>query len=229
MHHTECALEMIRQSDASRSFVVAQLGQSLDGRIALPSGESKYINGSSALDHLHRLRAAVDAVIVGVGTVIADDPLLTVRRVTGRTPTRVIIDPNGRLPGARRCLDTNDGPLVLLRRRGCEAPIPASADCLYLDATEHGFSCEAIIQALAQHGLRRLLVEGGAATVSRFFEEGQLDRIHLLIGPVFLGAGKNGIDIRPPSCLASAVRVSPKIYPLDGGEVLIDCPLERRP
>jgi riboflavin-specific deaminase-like protein len=228
MYDTERALDTIRQADASRPFVVAQLGQSLDGRIALPSGESKYINGPSALDHLHRLRAAVDAVVVGVGTVIADDPLLTVRRVAGRNPARVIIDPNGRLLSPRRCFDSNDAPLILLRRRGCVAPVPSRAECLYLDATERGFSCEAIVRTLAQHGFRRLLVEGGAATVSRFFEERQLDRLHILVGPVFLGAGKSGIEFHPPSCLASAVRVSPAIYPLGDGEVLIDCPLERR-
>jgi len=75
-------------------FVIAQLGQSLDGRIATLSGDSKYINGASALDHLHRLRARVDAVVVGVGTVVADDPLLTVRRAGGRNPARVVLDPN---------------------------------------------------------------------------------------------------------------------------------------
>ncbi|MEL6128139.1 MAG: RibD family protein, partial [Pseudomonadota bacterium] len=78
--------------------VVAQLGQTLDGRIATVTGASKYINGHSALDHLHRLRAHVDAVVVGVGTAIADDPQLTVRRVDGQSPARVVIDPRGRMP-----------------------------------------------------------------------------------------------------------------------------------
>jgi diaminohydroxyphosphoribosylaminopyrimidine deaminase / 5-amino-6-(5-phosphoribosylamino)uracil reductase len=81
-----------------RPFVVAQLGQSLDGRIATVTGDSKYINGEAALDHLHAIRAHVDAVVVGIGTVIADDPQLTVRRAEGRNPARVIIDPRGRLP-----------------------------------------------------------------------------------------------------------------------------------
>ena len=98
------ALEPIARSDPARSYVVAQLGQSLDGRIATPTGASKYINGPNALDFLHQLRASVDAVVVGIGTVIADDPLLTVRRVPGRSPSRVIIDPNGRLPKRAKCL-----------------------------------------------------------------------------------------------------------------------------
>ncbi len=86
MTNAERALDAVRRGCATRPFVVAQLGQSLDGRIALPSGESRDINGAAALDHLHRLRAAVDAVIVGVGTVTADDPQLTVRRVGEETP-----------------------------------------------------------------------------------------------------------------------------------------------
>src|SRR3954454_19347186 len=91
-------LSHIRDAPIDRPFVVAQLGQSLDGRIATSTGASRSINGTCALDHLHRLRAHVDAVIVGVGTVIADNPMLTVRRVPGPNPARVFIDPHGRLP-----------------------------------------------------------------------------------------------------------------------------------
>src|SRR5581483_11308454 len=82
--------------------VVAQVGQSLDGRIATESGHSHYINGPGSLTHLHRLRSLVDAVLIGVGTAIADDPQLTVRRVSGPQPARVIIDPRGRLSAQAR-------------------------------------------------------------------------------------------------------------------------------
>src|SRR5262249_27646232 len=78
--------------------VVAQIGQSLDGRIATVSGHSKYINGATGLAHLHRLRSLVDAVVVGIGTALADDPQLTVRLVQGPNPARVVIDPKRRLP-----------------------------------------------------------------------------------------------------------------------------------
>ena len=77
--------ELIDAASEDKPFVVAQLGQSLDGRIATPTGASRYINGTCALDHLHQLRAHVDAVVVGVGTVIADNPMLTVRRVPAAT------------------------------------------------------------------------------------------------------------------------------------------------
>ena len=81
--------------------VVGQCGQSIDARIATASGHSHYINGAEGLAHLHRLRALVDAVVVGVGTALADDPQLTVRRVAGPNPARVVIDPNGRLAPTR--------------------------------------------------------------------------------------------------------------------------------
>src|SRR5215470_10861449 len=85
-------------------MVVAQLGQSIDGRIATATGHSKYINNAAGLDHLHRLRALVDAVVIGVGTAVCDDPELTVRRVTGPNPARVVIDPPGRLSATARLL-----------------------------------------------------------------------------------------------------------------------------
>ena len=89
-------------------IVVGQIGQSLDGRIATPAGHSHYVNGDDGLAHLHRLRALVDAVVVGIGTVLADDPQLTVRRVNGPHPARVVIDPNGKLPRTARVL-ADDG------------------------------------------------------------------------------------------------------------------------
>src|SRR5881397_1324543 len=92
----------LRKGTVDDLVIVGQIGQSLDGRIATESGHSKYINGPAGLLHLHRLRALMDAVVVGVGTAIADDPQLTVRQVAGPHPARVVIDPNGRLPASAR-------------------------------------------------------------------------------------------------------------------------------
>src|SRR5215470_8789505 len=92
----------LRATPSGRPMVVGQIGQSLDGRIATPSGHSCYINGPEGIAHLHRLRALVDAVVVGAGTVRADDPQLTVRCVTGPNPVRVVIDPRGTLPAQSR-------------------------------------------------------------------------------------------------------------------------------
>src|SRR5690349_18726706 len=94
----------LRQGIKDDLVVVGQFGQSIDARIATPTGHSHYINGTAGLAHLHRLRALVDAVVVGIGTAVADDPLLTVRHVAGPSPARVVIDPSGRLPATARLL-----------------------------------------------------------------------------------------------------------------------------
>src|ERR1700747_420767 len=107
----------LRAGSIDDLVVVGQLGQSLDGRIATNSGHSKYINCEAGLDHLHRLRALMDAVVIGVGTALADNPQLTVRRVAGPNPARVILDPHGRLRPDARVL-TADGT----RRLGGATP-----------------------------------------------------------------------------------------------------------
>ena len=103
----------LRKGAVDDLVVVGQIGQSLDGRIATASGHSKYINGPAGIEHLHRLRALVDIIVVGVGTAIADDPQLTVRQVSGPQPVRAVIDPNGRL-GSDARLFADDGVRRLL-------------------------------------------------------------------------------------------------------------------
>ena len=98
-------------------LVVAQAGQSLDGRIATASGHSHYVTGPGDIRRLHRLRALVDAVIVGAGAIAADDPRLTVREADGDNPLRVVIDPNGRLDRSRRVFRDGAAPTVVIRRR----------------------------------------------------------------------------------------------------------------
>src|SRR5215813_10062990 len=98
----------LREGTIDDLVLVGQCGQSIDARIATSSGQSHYINGEPGLIHLHRLRALVDAIVIGVGTAITDDPQLTVRRVEGPNPARVIVDPNGRLRSTARVL-ANDG------------------------------------------------------------------------------------------------------------------------
>ncbi len=204
-----------------RPFVVAQLGQSLDGRIAIENGESKWINKQDALVHVHRVRAAVDAVVVGVGTVAADDPMLNVRHVAGRSPARVIIDPTGRLSASAQCLSDDGCRRIVIR--AVEAPMPAGTEELRITG-ENGRLCpKAIVAGLFGLGLRSLLIEGGANTVSGFIAAGAVDRLHVLVAPVILGSGKSGLALPPIVRLTDALRPKTDVHVLDDGDVLFDC------
>lgn len=219
----------LAHAPASRPFVVAQLGQSLDGRIATLSGESRWINKDAALDHVHRLRALVDAVVVGVGTVVADDPLLNVRRVQGRHPARVVIDPSGRTPADARCLATEDGTRrIVVTTPDAEVRCRKTTEVVRLHRGAQGaLDPNHIVATLAEMGLHRLLIEGGASTVSQFMDAGALDRLHVLVAPVILGSGKTGLGLQPIARLADARRPCTKVYVLADGDVLFDCDMRR--
>jgi diaminohydroxyphosphoribosylaminopyrimidine deaminase / 5-amino-6-(5-phosphoribosylamino)uracil reductase len=210
---------------ADQPFVIAQLGQSLDGRIATLSGDSKYINGASALDHLHWLRAEVDAVIVGVGTVVADDPLLTVRRVKGCSPARVVIDPSGRVPVQARCLRDDGARRIVVTRE--ETKAPEAFDVLRLPSNGRSLCPRTIVAALGQRGFRRLLIEGGARTISSFIDAGCVHRLHVLIAPLILGSGKSALDLKPIDTLSEALRPTARAHVLSDGNVLFDCSLRQ--
>lgn len=185
-------------------YAIAQLGQSLDGRIATATGESHYITGITSRVHLHRLRALVDAVIVGVGTVAADDPELTVRHVEGESPVRVVLDPHARVPPARR-LFRGEGPLVWHAiGHGCAAAPNARA--LELEAAAPPAIARELLARLAAAGFRRVLIEGGATTVSTFLAAGCVNRMHLVVAPILLGAGCPSFRVAGRDRLADALR-----------------------
>ena len=222
-------LAPIRAADPARPFVVAQLGQTLDGRIATASGESRWINRDAALDHVHALRAAVDAVVVGVGTVIADDPQLNVRRVAGRNPARVVIDPRGRLPAGARLLEGGDGARrIVVRDPATRARLPAGVELLPVARVDGTMPPLQVIAALHALGLHRLLIEGGAVTVSAFIDAGAVDRLHVLVAPMLFGSGKAGLSLTPIARLADAMRPVTTVHVLDDGDVLFDCDLRSR-
>lgn len=212
-----------------RSLVIGQLGQSLDGRIATPTGDSKYISGACALDHLHRLRAAVDAVVVGVATALADDPLLNVRRVPGRHPVRVIIDPKGRVDPALRCLrDDGVRRLILRGTQSRAVAAPPGTQCLFLPLDADGRMAPAdILACLRGEGLARILIEGGPQTLAAFIAADCVDRLHVVVSPVILGSGRTGLDLAPIATLSEARRPHAEVTVFPDGDVLFDCDLRR--
>ncbi len=195
-------------------WCVAQLGQSLDGCVATHSGDSYFVTGAESLLHLHRLRALCDAVLVGAGTVAADNPQLTTRRVPGPHPTRVVLDPRARLDGRARVFTDAQAPtLWLCDARHADVARAALAGAAtevmglegLLDPTG-ALQPERVVAALASRGLQRLFVEGGGVTVSRFMAAGCLDRLHLVVAPVLIGAGRRGLQLPPWATMADCPR-----------------------
>jgi riboflavin-specific deaminase-like protein len=211
-----------------RSYVMAQLGQSLDGRIANGSGESRYINCPHGITHLHRLRALVDAVLIGAGTAITDDPRLDVRHVEGDNPARVVLDPRGRVPASLRLFRNDGARRIAVVGEEAAVDLPAGVEVLRLRRDKNGFAPCDVVAALRSAGLDRLLVEGGSRTVSRFLDTGALDRLHLMVAPIVLGDGPAGISLETPRPLSECVRPPTRVYRL-GGDVLFDCDLAPGP
>ena len=204
--------------------IVGQIGQSLDGRIATETGHSKYINGPAGLAHLHRLRTLVDGVVIGVGTAIADDPLLTARRVSGPQPIRVVIDPGGRLGAAARVFAADGVRRLLITARGTPCAPPPGVEVVALPLVDGQLAPAAILTALAARGMRRVLIEGGADTVSRFIAAGCLDRLHVVISPVIIGSGRASVILPEIERIDHALRPPIRVHLIDD-EVLFDCNL----
>lgn len=206
-------------------ILVGQLGQSLDGQIATATGQSKYINGQTGLRHLHELRAWADVVVVGVGTVIADNPKLTVRLAAGTNPDRVVLDPNGRVPLDAVCL-LDDGVRRMVLTNGDCAPLagPSGLTQIKFAVTGEGSQIDTgqFRSWLKEQGWHRVLIEGGAVTLSRFLAQGTLDHLHLIVSPVFLGPGVVGVQADPIGQLSQAKRFKARSYGL-GDELLIEC------
>ncbi len=202
--------------------VIGQIGQSLDGRIATESGHSKYINGPGGLTHLHRLRSLVDAVVIGVGTALADDPQLTVRRVAGPQPARVVLDPKGRLPASAKIFTSDGGRSLLVTAEGTRHATGADIEVVTLPAADGRIAPPTLLAALAERGMHRILIEGGANTVSLFLAAGCFDRLHVMVAPIILGSGRESFILPPVERADQALHIPIRTFRLDE-DILFDC------
>jgi 3,4-dihydroxy 2-butanone 4-phosphate synthase/GTP cyclohydrolase II len=202
--------------EAGPRLTIAQLAQSADGFIASRTGDANHVSGPEDRRHLHRLRALVDAVVVGAATVLADDSQLTVRAVDGTSPVRVVLDPRGRVPADVRVLE--DGLAPTLWVLGPSAPEPESVkphvELVRLGLADGGFAPSAVLAELRSRGLGRVLVEGGGRLVSAFLAAGVLDQLWLTTAPTFIGDGVPGIRFAGADRISHALRAPTRRYVL---------------
>jgi len=201
--------------------IVAQIGQSLDGRVATVSGDAQDVSGPDGLAHLHRMRALSDAVVIGVKTALQDNPRLTVRLVEGDSPARVVIDPDGRLPDDADLLRDASARRIVIQ--AVDRPRASGVEVLRLPR-DRWISPHDIVAALSALGFRRMLIEGGGITIAQFYEAGLLTRLHVAVAPLLIGAGPQGLSTTAITTLAEARRPETHTYAL-GSDVLFDCVL----
>lgn len=167
-----------------RPFVTAKFAMSLDGKIATRTGESRWISGAESRAHGHLLRHANDAILVGIGTVLADDPQLTARvdGLEARQPLRVVLDSRLRTPPNAKVVGSNT--LIATTRAGKVG----HAETLVLPGTDDGrVALGPLLDELGRRGILSLLVEGGADVHASFFAEGLVDKVQAYIAPIVVG------------------------------------------
>ncbi|MBQ7220319.1 MAG: bifunctional diaminohydroxyphosphoribosylaminopyrimidine deaminase/5-amino-6-(5-phosphoribosylamino)uracil reductase RibD [Synergistaceae bacterium] len=178
----------------SRPFITIKAAVSLDGKMCLANGSSKWITGSLARVHAHALRAENDAVVVGVNTVIADDPELTVRHVTGINPLRVILDSRLHTPTDAKVIGTDGKCLIFAGYKADyekEAKLrDAGAEIIRLPYYGPRVDIGAAMKPLVERGVLNLMVEGGPGVISTFMRYRLADYLKMFIAPRVLGEGK---------------------------------------
>lgn len=213
-----------------RPFVVLKAAISLDGRIATRTGDSKWISSERSRLLVHRMRNEVDGVLVGIGTVIKDDPLLTVRLPKGKIkdPLRIVIDPRLRIsPKARILNDT--GKTLIVTGTGVspdkwEKLESKGAEILSLPEQEGHISIKDLLTDLGRRGLTSLLVEGGAEVYASFLSEGQVDKLVLFIAPLLVGGrqAKGMIGGRGAAQITEAIRLKEMKVKAWAGDILVE-------
>jgi len=217
----------ITSATSKRPVTIGHLGQSLDGFIATHSGESQFVTGEENILHLHRMRALCDAVVVGAGTVAADDPQLTTRRVPGPSPLRVVLDPSRRLADHYKVFTDESAETLYI----CTDPSirqddksMGRAEVLAVHDQPHGMDAAAVLKLLRERGCHRIFVEGGGVTVSMFLQADLLDRLQVAIAPLIIGSGRPAIRLPAREALSECRRPRYRVFRM-GDDVFFDCDL----
>jgi diaminohydroxyphosphoribosylaminopyrimidine deaminase/5-amino-6-(5-phosphoribosylamino)uracil reductase len=216
-----------KHARTGRPLVIFKSAISLDGFTATPSGDSRWISGPESRALVHRWRAEADAIAVGIGTALADDPLLTARDVEGepRQPARVVFDSRARLPlDSRLVASIPEAPLYVVAEAGAagERLTPlreAGAEVIEVSGEPEG-RVRAALDRLGERGVSSLLLEGGAELAGIFLDAGEIDEARLFVAPLLLGAGRPVIAGRGAATLAEAEPPLDVVWESSGPDML---------
>lgn len=178
-----------------RPYVTLKFAQTLDGRIAARDESSRWISGPQGLKFAHKLRARSEAILVGIGSVLADNPSLTTRLVKGKNPTRIIIDGKLRIPlNARVVKNTRDARTIIVTtpkvaKTKIERLKKEGVEFIVLPSVRGNIDLRKIICIFYKQGIKRILVEGGSQVITSFLKTGLADKMVVIISPKILGKG----------------------------------------
>ena len=180
----------LKRLATGRPLVTAKYAMTLDGRIAARTGHSKWISGEASRALVHRLRGQHEAILTGIGTVLADDPLLTARPPGPAACRRFVIDPDARTPPGSQLFQTATAaaPVTLLVREGVMVPPAPHVRALAISPDEAGnLPPAALLDALADEGIATVFIEAGGGVLGRFFDAAEIDVVHVFIAPKLVG------------------------------------------
>ena len=194
---------------------IGQIGQSLDGKIALNNGSSHYINEKESITYLHCLRSISDGVLVGVNTIIKDNPLLTTRKIKGPNPIRLIIDPTLKLTNKYKIFKDDNKNIIFTNSSNEKKLINTTI----VKFPKKNFT-QNIYDYLKKTSLQTILIEGGPTTLSHFIELKLLNYMQFIISPTIIGSGIDSVRLKPISNLKNALRAKNTICKL-GKEIIV--------
>ena len=212
-----------------RPFVLLKLAQTLDGRIATRNGRSQWITGEAARKRVHQMRSRADAVLVGIETVLEDDPRLTVRHVDGRQPRRIVLDSRARTPVGAHILNGDAPTTVCVTDTAPADRIDglkrAGAEVLVLPGEDGRVPVEHLKSELGKAGIVTLMVEGGSRVSTSFLRERAVDRIACFVAPRILGAGIPSVADLELDDLSQAIDLrDARVEQLDGDFLITGTP-----
>jgi GTP cyclohydrolase II len=210
---------------ADRPHVVLKYAQTMDGRIATSTGDAKWISGEPERRVAHAMRAGCDAVLVGVRTMLQDDPQLTVRMVPGASPMRVVLDSNLRTPMTAKVLSDDAATLILCRPDADPARRRelASAGVMVHDVPggPEGLRIPEVLRLLRSLGVASLLVEGGGRVITSMLEARVVDRVVVSVSPTIIGAGVEAVGPLGVSTVDEGIRLVDRAVYLAGDDLLL--------